>query len=77
MYFAHKDTGVPYSRFSQMHNIGNKGNIAISLFPYIYSFFLYSNVIRLVNVEFDIARCKRITFQGWMLWWSSKFSMTQ
>ena len=61
------------SRFSQMHNIGNSGNIAVSVFLYISSFLLFV----LVNAKFDITGNKRITFQGWTLWWSCKFQKAE
>ena len=46
-----------------MHNIGNNGNIAIYVFPFICNFLLHSNGIMLVNNKFIITGCKSITFQ--------------
>ena len=66
-----------YSKFSQMHDIGYSGNIAICVFPYICSFLFYSNGIILVNTKLDITGYKRITYQDWLLQWSSKFQMAQ
>ena len=60
-----------------MHNIGNSSNIAITVFPYICNFLLYSNGIVLVNAMFYITGCKTITCQGWIPQWSSKFQMAQ
>ena len=60
-----------------MHNIGNIVNIAICLCPYICSFLLFYCGIVLVNSKFDITGYKDITFQDWILWWSSKFQMAQ
>ena len=65
------------SRFSQMNNIGNNGNIVICVFPYICSFLLYSNCIVLVSTKLNITGYKRITFQGWILWLYSKFQIAQ
>ena len=66
-----------------MHNIGNCGNIAISVFPYMCKFLLYSISITLVNAKLEITKYKRITFQGnpekviKVIQWSSKFQMAQ
>ena len=60
-----------------MNNIGNNGNIAICVFSYICSFFLYPNCIVPVNTKLDITGYKRSTFQDWILWWYSKFQMAQ
>ena len=60
-----------------MNNIGNNGNIVICVFQYTCSFLLYSNCIVLVNAKLDITGYERITFQGWILWWCSKFQMAQ
>ena len=46
-----------------MDNIGNNGNIAISAFPYICNFLLYSNGTVLVNPHFDTTDSKSIIFQ--------------
>ena len=40
-----------HSRFSQMNNIGNNGNVVICVFPYTCSFLLYSNCIVLVKCK--------------------------
>ena len=68
---------LTYTRFSQIHNIGNSGIIAICVFPYICIFRLYSNCIVLVNAKLDIGGYKRITFQGEILLWSNKFQISQ
>ena len=65
-------------RLSQIHNIGNNGNIAICVLPHISGFLLlYSNCIVQVNAIFYITAHKRNTFQCWLLWRSSKFQMAQ
>ena len=46
-----------------MCNIGNNGNVAIYVFPFICNFLLYSNGIVLVNPELGITGYKRIAFQ--------------
>ena len=63
------------SRFSQIHKIDNSGIIAICVFTYISRLLPYSNCIVLVNAKLDITGYNRITYQGWILWWSSKFEM--
>ena len=60
-----------------MHNIGNYGNIAICVFPYICIFLLYSNHIVFLNTKVHITGYKGITFQDLLLQWSSKFQMAQ
>ena len=64
---------MSYPRILQIHNIGNSGNIAICVFPHIFSFLLYSNCIVLVNATFYNTGHKRNTFQSWILQWSSKW----
>ena len=49
--------------------------IAKFLFP--YSFLPYLQHMMLVNVRLDISWHKRIIFQGYKLYWSSSFLMTQ
>ena len=63
------------SRFSQIHNIRNNGNIAIYVFPFFFRFLLYSNCIVVLNAIIFINGHQRTTFQGWFLWWSSKFKI--
>ena len=63
--------------FHKWTNNGNNDNIAICVFLYICSFLLYSNHILLVNTKLYITGYKRIIFQGWIFWRSSKFQMAQ
>ena len=68
------------SRFSQMNNIDNNGNIdnsAICVFPHICSFLLNSNHIVLVNAKLYMTRYRRIIFQARKFWWPIKFQMAQ
>ena len=69
-----RDLTVPFGLFHKRHNISINANF---VFPYTCSFLLYLYQIMLVNVELDINRYKRITFQGCRFNWSFSFLMTQ
>ena len=59
----------PHLSFSQTHKVGNVGIIC--------SFPLYLHKLMLVNVKLEIKRYMRITFKGYLLYWTGWFLMAE